>query len=74
MTPEDCVEAFGQLLAGSSDAGCIMAASHWGTFPLTDEPVMEPPYLAKAAWQRTRHQPEKLWIFQHGETRRIDGM
>lgn len=74
MTPEDSVEGFGHLLGQNGGAACIMAASHWGTFPLTDEPVMEPPYLAKAAWQRTGRQPENLWIFQHGETRRIDGM
>jgi len=71
MTPEDCVAAMGQILSGNSDQACVMAASHWGTFKLTDEPVMEPPRLARMSWENAGYPVENLWIFQHGETRSL---
>jgi N-acyl-phosphatidylethanolamine-hydrolysing phospholipase D len=69
MTPEDCVAGFGQLLSGNSGRSCILAGSHWGTFRLTDEPVMEPPHLARASWETAGYPADALWIFRHGETR-----
>ena len=49
-----------------------MAAMHWGTFVLTDEPVDEPPRRARAAWDRHGFDPGTLWILAPGETKGID--
>ncbi|HEY4122338.1 MAG TPA: MBL fold metallo-hydrolase [Byssovorax sp.] len=46
-------------------------AMHWGTFKLTDEPVGEPPEMARAAWERLGGDAEDLWILDVGETRRL---
>ena len=42
---------------------------HWGTFDLTDEPILEPPvrFLAEAA--RRGLGPERAWVLRIGETR-----
>jgi N-acyl-phosphatidylethanolamine-hydrolysing phospholipase D len=70
MTPEDSVYAFQQLVDG--DAGrCVMVGSHWGTFRLTSEPVMEPPALTRETWSRAGLPEEQLWILAHGEAREI---
>ena len=67
MTPEDSVAAY-QGLDQRGDK-CVMIASHWGTFRLTEEPVMEPPTLARAAWSGAGLPDSRLWIFEHGESR-----
>ena len=71
MSPEDSVAAF-QQLTERTPARCIMVGSHWGTFRLTDEPVMEPPQRTRDAWSQAGLSPERLWILSHGETRTID--
>jgi N-acyl-phosphatidylethanolamine-hydrolysing phospholipase D len=71
MTPEDCVAAFGNLLSGNKGTLCRMIAAHWGTFKLTDEPVMEPPHLARSSWINAGYPEEPLWILRHGETRSL---
>jgi hypothetical protein len=47
----------------------VMVGIHWGTFRLTDEPVLEPPRRTREAWQRAGLDADDLWILAHGETR-----
>ncbi len=72
MTPEDSVRAFIDLTGKSDDSPCVMVPSHWGTFQLTDEPVMEPPRLTAEAWSRSQLPADRLWILDHGETRALE--
>ena len=44
-------------------------ATHWGTFPLTDEPMDEPPQKLAAALKQQNLTDERFAVFQHGETR-----
>ena len=44
---------------------------HWGTFKLTDEPLGEPPEMARSAWRERGGREEDLWILDVGETRRL---
>jgi N-acyl-phosphatidylethanolamine-hydrolysing phospholipase D len=46
-----------------------MVGIHWGTFRLTDEPILEPPRRTRDAWERASLPAENLWVFAHGETR-----
>ena len=69
MNPEDCIDAIGQLETGQNGARLVMAAAHWGTFKLTDEPMDEPPTRMRERWQATGRDGEHLWIMRHGETR-----
>jgi N-acyl-phosphatidylethanolamine-hydrolysing phospholipase D len=71
MSPEEAVQSFRDLTSTSSNRRCVMLGSHWGTFRLTDEPVDEPPALARAAWEREKLPSGDLWIFSHGETRKM---
>lgn len=71
MNPEDCTAAFAQLAAAQRGRRLIMAAAHWGTFKLTDEPMDEPPVRMRAAWQQAGFDTDNLWILRHGETRRL---
>ena len=72
MNPEDCVEAARRLTAGQGDKRIIVAASHWGTFKLTDEPMDEPPVRMRSAWQVAGFEADDLWIMRHGETRKLE--
>ncbi|MGH9424271.1 MAG: MBL fold metallo-hydrolase, partial [Thermoanaerobaculia bacterium] len=69
MSPEEAVQSYMDITSASAGHRCIMLGSHWGTFRLTDEPVEEPPVLARAAWERANLPPNDLWIFTHGESR-----
>jgi N-acyl-phosphatidylethanolamine-hydrolysing phospholipase D len=69
MDPEEAVEAF-RAMARESDAPGAMAAMHWGTFKLTDEPLDEPPRRAREAWRRAELDEARLWVMAFGETRR----
>ena len=71
MNPEDCINAVDQLESGQNGAALVMAAAHWGTFKLTDEPMDEPPARMRERWQASRRKGEDLWIMRHGETRII---
>ena len=64
MNPEEAVRAFRDL-GGSG----VFVGMHWGTFRLTDEPMLEPPERARAAWTSAGLPPERLWIPALGETR-----
>jgi L-ascorbate metabolism protein UlaG (beta-lactamase superfamily) len=65
MNPEEAVEAAVQVGAKN------MVAMHWGTFKLTDEPLDEPPPRARQAWTERGLAPERLWILDVGESRRL---
>lgn len=47
MNPEEAVRAFSEMGGTGSFVGM-----HWGTFRLTDEPPLEPPERARAAWTK----------------------
>jgi N-acyl-phosphatidylethanolamine-hydrolysing phospholipase D len=69
MNPEDCIKAVDQLETGQDGTPFVMAAAHWGTFKLTDEPMDEPPARMRDRWKAAGRQSENLWIMRHGETR-----
>jgi hypothetical protein len=68
MNPEDCMKAAAQL-RGSDSRRLVVAAAHWGTFKLTDEPMDEPPARMRHEWQASGLDNDDLWIMRHGETR-----
>lgn len=45
---------------------------HWGTFPLTDEPLDEPPRRLRVALETAGLPPESFVVLARGATRRID--
>lgn len=70
LDPDEAVAAFRALHShhGMSRHAAFVAV-HWGTFRLTDEPLLDPPRRAQEAWGRAGLAPENLWIMAHGETR-----
>jgi len=69
MNPSDSVAAFHELLDPSRQ--CVMVASHWGTFRLTDEPLLEPPVLTRQFWSDASLPADMLWLLGPGETRSL---
>jgi N-acyl-phosphatidylethanolamine-hydrolysing phospholipase D len=70
LDPDEAVTAFRTLHAHHGMAHhAAFVAVHWGTFRLTDEPILDPPRRAQAAWEREGLSPDNLWIMSHGETR-----
>ena len=65
MNPEEAVQAY--VDAGGRGA---FAGMHWGTFILTDEPVLEPPARTRAAWAERGLPADDLWLPAHGDTMR----
>jgi L-ascorbate metabolism protein UlaG (beta-lactamase superfamily) len=65
MNPEDAGQAFEALGARH------LVAMHWGTFKLTDEPLGEPPERLRAFFDARGFNPERLWLLDIGETRRL---
>ncbi len=49
-----------------------MLAIHWGTFDLADEPMDQPPKDLRTAAEALGINQEKIWVFQHGETREVN--
>jgi N-acyl-phosphatidylethanolamine-hydrolysing phospholipase D len=74
LDPDEAVTAFRALHDhhGMSRHAAFVAV-HWGTFRLTDEPILDPPRRAKDAWGREGLAPDNLWIMSHGETRVMQG-
>ena len=72
MSPEEAAEAC-LVMRAVQPLGhrSVMAAMHWGTFKLTDEPMDEPPKRMAAAWSRHGLPVDDLWVPAHGETREI---
>ena len=62
LNPEQAVRAFGDLGARA------FFAMHWGTFKLTDEPLLEPPARLRTEWKRLALPAEKLRILAIGES------
>ncbi|HEX2688928.1 MAG TPA: MBL fold metallo-hydrolase [Kofleriaceae bacterium] len=48
-----------------------LLAMHWGTFPLTDEAIGEPPARLRAYWTERALDPARLWIVAPGEPRAL---
>jgi L-ascorbate metabolism protein UlaG (beta-lactamase superfamily) len=63
MDPDEAVQALSDLGARR------LVAMHWGTFPLTREPILQPLERVRAAWQRTGRPRQELWDLAVGETR-----
>jgi N-acyl-phosphatidylethanolamine-hydrolysing phospholipase D len=63
-TPEESLRIFDDV------RGRRFVAIHWGTFDLADEPLSEPPERLRAEAQRRGLDSDRVWILQHGETRR----
>jgi N-acyl-phosphatidylethanolamine-hydrolysing phospholipase D len=63
MNPEEAVQAWIDLGRRGR-----MVPMHWGTFVLTDEPVLEPPARLRRAWQDAGCPAADLSILRHGET------
>jgi L-ascorbate metabolism protein UlaG (beta-lactamase superfamily) len=70
VNPDDAVSAFRALHQhhGLSPQAAMLGI-HWGTFRLTDEPILEPPRRTREVWERAKLPMENLWILAHGETR-----
>ena len=49
----------------------VLVAMHWGTFKLTDEPVSEPPQRMRRWFEERGHDPQRLWVLDVGETRKL---
>jgi N-acyl-phosphatidylethanolamine-hydrolysing phospholipase D len=70
LNPTDAIEAFRSIhQPHRSLARSVMLGVHWGTFRLTDEPILEPPQRTRDAWARAQLPTDNLWILSHGETR-----
>ena len=65
VNPEEALDGYAVLGAK------YFLAMHWGTFKLTDEAVGEPPTRTLALWRERGLPPERLWILDVGETRRL---
>ncbi|KAL2610392.1 hypothetical protein R1flu_028965 [Riccia fluitans] len=62
-SPEDAVGI--HLAVGSKQS----IAMHWGTFALTDEPILEPPLRLLKELERLKIDPSKFITMKHGETK-----
>jgi N-acyl-phosphatidylethanolamine-hydrolysing phospholipase D len=70
LDPDETVAAFRALHEHHGMSGsAAFVAVHWGTFRLTDEPILDPPRRTREAWEREGLAPDTLWIMAHGETR-----
>jgi N-acyl-phosphatidylethanolamine-hydrolysing phospholipase D len=67
MNPEEAVRAWSDLGGRGRFVGM-----HWGTFVLTDEPVLEPPERTRQAWAASEKDDADLSILRHGETMILD--
>jgi len=59
-----------EAVAATSDLGAkALATMHWGTFPLSREPVMQPVERVRAAWESSGRPRMDLWDLAVGQTR-----
>ncbi|MQA08814.1 MAG: MBL fold metallo-hydrolase [Pseudonocardiaceae bacterium] len=65
MDPDEAVRALSDLGARR------LAAMHWGTFLLTQEPVIEPLERVRKAWAADGREPDDLWTLAVGESRQL---
>ncbi len=66
MNPEQAVRAFVDLGAKR------FFAMHWGTFKLTDEPLLEPPERLEKEWADKRLEPARMGLLKVGQTVSLD--
>lgn len=66
MNPEQAVRAFLDLGAKR------FFAMHWGTFKLTDEPLLEPPERLRKEWAEKRLEPAQMGLLDVGQTVNLD--
>lgn len=71
MNPPEALEAYAELASMQEDPPSLLPI-HWGTFRLTDEPMLEPPDWTRRLWQEKGYDPGKLWLLRHGETKRVN--
>ncbi|MEU6720689.1 MBL fold metallo-hydrolase [Nonomuraea sp. NPDC046802] len=61
-----------QAVRACDDLGAArMALMHWGTFVLSDEPLLEPRTLSIRAWHQAGRPAATLWAMAIGETRTL---
>lgn len=70
MNPPEALRAYAEL-TGSRAGELAMLPIHWGTFRLTDEAMQEPPEWTSRLWSEAGYNSDRLWLLQHGETRRL---
>ena len=63
MDPDEAITAAGEVGARR------LATMHWGTFRLTQEPLIEPLDRVRKGWADTGHDRDDLWDLAVGETR-----
>jgi len=63
MDPTEAVQSYRDLGGRGR-----FVAMHWGTFILTDEPILEPPARTRRAWEEAGLPATDLSILRHGET------
>jgi L-ascorbate metabolism protein UlaG (beta-lactamase superfamily) len=62
MNPEQAVQSFRDLGARR------FLAMHWGTFKLTDEPLLEPTERLRTEWERLQLDPGKCGLLSVGQS------
>ena len=63
-TPEEALQAFAEV------RGQRFVPIHWGTFDLAEEPLEEPPKRLVTEARRLHLDLDRIWVLQHGQTRR----
>ena len=66
MDPEEAVKCHIDLKSKQS------VGVHWGTFPLTSEPILEPPQRLREAVKKAGLGDDEFITLEHGETRVFD--
>jgi N-acyl-phosphatidylethanolamine-hydrolysing phospholipase D len=66
MSPDEAVQVHLDVRSKKS------VAIHWGTFPLTDEPLDEPPKALAKARKASKLAEEAFLVLKHGETIVLD--
>ena len=72
LDPEEAVRAYAELASRQPTHALHLVAMHWGTFKLTEEPLLEPPERLRRAWRDAALPEPLLHILRHGETRSVD--
>ena len=65
INPQEAVQIFQELRARNA------VATHWGVFPLTNEPLDEPPQKLREALAAASINPAAFRAWQHGESRHL---
>jgi N-acyl-phosphatidylethanolamine-hydrolysing phospholipase D len=71
LDPEEAVRAYAEIVSRQPARTLHFVAMHWGTFKLTEEPLLEPPERLRVAWENAALPVPVLHVLRHGETRRI---